>query len=499
MRGLMFPYFETLPLADIPVISACELRDEILECVDENWRVLAFFGLPLATGQICLCLILTLDGNLLASRTEPLREFPSAAAQCPQVQLFEREIYEQWGIVPLSHPWLKPVRLTPDAPGAPSYNFYKVQGTQIHEVAVGPVHAGIIEPGHFRFQCYGENVLNLEIALGYQHRGLEQKILSLPPGLQDKRLRLIECLAGDASIAHATAQCVLLERLLTGRLPEIDEQSQRIRRIGLELERLACHCGDLGAIAGDTGYLPTSSWNGRIRGDFLNLTAAICGNRFGRGYLRPGGVNWNIEPDLCQNLLDQLKAAGADAIGSCEVMFASGSVRDRLLETGALTQKTAMALGLVGVAARACGIPRDARFITPLAELPLYDTAIRLAAPGDVMARALVRFQELKDSLTLAQNDLEWLLANAGPLERKPLPQPQLPPDQLAISQVESWRGEVCHLGITDADGAFSVCKFYDPSFHNWPGLALAMRNDQISDFPLCNKSFNLSYCGHDL
>lgn len=501
MRGIMYPYYQTLPLADIPVLTPCELHSEILECIDENWRVLGFFGLPLNADEICLCLILTQDGNLLVSRTEALTEFPSASPECPQIQLFEREIYEQWGIKPLGHNWLKPVRQSPDATSSSPYDFYKVQGAQVHEVAVGPVHAGIIEPGHFRFQCYGENVLNLEIALGYQHRGLEQKIRSLPCNLagNEVRLRLVECIAGDASIAHATAQCVLLERLLGPQLPPVSEQDQRVRRIGLELERLACHVGDLGAIAGDTGYLPTSAWNGRIRGDFLNLTAAICGNRFGREYLKPGGVNPDMPPDLCLSVLERLKAAGADAIGSCEVMFVSGSVRDRLQETGIVYPKAAMALGLVGVAARASGIPRDARFITPLSDLPLYDSALRTTTSGDVMARATIRFLETKDSLNLVNNDLEWLHNNATEQRPEPTAPVRFPADMLVVSQVESWRGEVCHIGVTDQTGAFSVCKFYDPSFHNWPGLALAMRNGQISDFPLCNKSFNLSYCGHDL
>lgn len=496
MLAPIFPYWQAVPLAEIPEVDIETLRSEIFECVDENWRILGFFGLPLADG-IGLCAVLTQDGNLAALRTGKVESFRSMAREVPQIQLFEREIYENWGIEPHDHPWLKPVHRSPDAPDAPPYDFYKTQGTEIHEVAVGPVHAGVIEPGHFRFQCYGENVLNLEIALGYQHRGVEKKILSLPchSSGNQLRLRLIECIAGDASIAHATAQCVLLERLMN---LTPDEAAQRMRRIGLELERLACHCGDLGAIAGDTGFLPTSSWNGRIRGDFLNLTASICGNRFGREYIRLDGVEGNIPPELCDEMLARLEASGEDAISSCRVMFSSGSVRDRLVETGTVEASDAVALGLVGVAAKACGLPRDARFTAPLSPLPLYGTSLRTAQGGDVMARSLVRFEELKDSLILVKNDLLWLKEN--PQEMLPeAPAITLAPDTLAVALVESWRGEICHIGVTGKTGEFLVCKLYDPSFHNWPGLELAMRNGQISNFPLCNKSFNLSYCGRDL
>ncbi len=439
------------------------------------------------------------DGQFCAFRSESVAEFDSIARLCPQAQLFEREIYENSGIMPRHHPWLKSVRIIPDAPGKSrnaDYGFYRVQGGQAHEVGVGPIHAGIIEPGHFRFQCYGENVLNLEIALGYQHRGVERMLLELPATstANHLRLRLVECVAGDESVANATAQCVLWERMFG--LGALDEHTQRMRRIGLELERLACHCGDLGAIAGDTGYLPTSSWNGRIRGDFLNMTAAICGNRFGREFVHPGGVDNDLDQEQCGMLLEKLASCGRDALASSEAMFESASVRDRMEGTGIIDTALALELGLVGVAARASGVECDARFNFPLSSLPMYGASLRKAAGGDVMARAMVRFLEMKDSLELVRNDLEWLAAN--PRNGTRGQQMKLPGGRLGVALVESWRGEVCHVGLTGADGEFLACKIVDPSFHNWIGLSLAMRNGQISDFPLCNKSFNLSYCGHD-
>lgn len=516
-----FEYRQAVALDALPVLDAAGLRGHILDAVSSGWRVLALFALPepdraaTATGECGgparrpgagLCCVLAHDAErrLAAARTAPLAAFPSLAEACPQVQLFEREICEEWGILPEGHPWLKPVRRSPDAPGGAAREFYRVDGGEVHEVAVGPVHAGIIEPGHFRFQCYGENVLHLEIALGYQHRGLERLLRARAGGDPRAALRLAECAAGDSSVAHATALCVLRERLLG---LELDPRTQRLRRVGLELERLANHCGDLGAIAGDTGFLPTSSWNGRIRGDFLNLTAALCGNRFGRGLLLPGGVAWGLSPEECADILARLTAAGRDAAGSAEVMFGAASVGQRMRGTGALSAETARALGLVGVAARACGLERDARFHAPLSELPLAGAdAPRTGRSGDVFARALVRRAEMADSLALVADDLGWLAEHPesvaereAALARTMAASGPLPGRRLAVAQVEGWRGEICHVGVTGPDGEFLALKLVDPSFRNWAGLALAMRGGQISDFPLCNKSFDLSYCGHDL
>ncbi|MBD5647317.1 MAG: hydrogenase [Desulfovibrio sp.] len=503
-----FDYRKAVALDEVPVLSAEALGESILAAVREGWRVLAYFALPEAGGDGAagLCCVLAHDAEqrLAAARTAPLTDFPSLAAACPQVELFEREIYEERGILPEGHPWLKPVRRSPDAPGGAARDFYRVDGSEVHEVAVGPVHAGIIEPGHFRFQCYGEIILHLEIALGYQHRALMEL---LRPGASARpvaALRLAECAAGDSSVAHATALCVLRERLLG--LGELSERSQRLRRVGLELERLANHCGDLGAIAGDTGFLPTSSWNGRIRGDFLNLTATLCGNRFGRGLLAYGGTAWGLSPEDCEDMAGRLAATGRDAAGSAKIMFASASVGQRMAGTGQVTEALAREIGLVGVAARACGLARDARFHAPLSPLPQVASAPRTERSGDVFARAQVRRAEMEDSLELVAADLDWLGKHPEDAAEREQARDMahaalapLPPRCLAVAQVEGWRGEICHVGVTGPAGDFLALRVVDPSFHNWTGMALAMRGGQISDFPLCNKSFNLSYCGYDL
>ncbi|MBO4299981.1 MAG: NADH-quinone oxidoreductase subunit C [Desulfovibrio sp.] len=514
--SLRFHYTTAVAFSALPVVDGDTLGACVRQLLDDGWRLLALFGLPQSDKKraVSLCCVLAHDASseLAALRTEPLHNFISLTPSCPQAHLFERELFEQWGITPEGHPWLKPVRCIPDAAEAqaresaqehaavqtipPPFRFYRVQGEEVHEVAVGPVHAGVIEPGHFRFQCYGENVLHLEVALGYQHRGIEAMLRNGP---RARCLPVLECTAGDTSVGHATAHCVLLERL-TGIV--VPERSQLLRRIGLELERLANHTGDLGAIGGDTGFLPTSAWNGRIRGDFLNLTAALCGNRFGRGLLTPGGAAYDLSSEECADITSRLRAAGRDARGAVDVMLHAPSVLERCTGVGALDAKTARDLGLVGVAARACGLERDARRSAPLSCLPSEAWAPRCQQAGDVLARALVRSHELDDSLRMVEEDLATLATMPDKAILAPdasKAKANLPPNMLVVAQVEGWRGEICHVAITNDTGQFLAYKVIDPSFHNWPGLAVALRGNQISDFPLCNKSFNLSYCGHDL
>src|SRR5690348_6794036 len=193
--------------------------------------------------------------------------------------------------MPQGHPWLKPVRKSNgNAPA--NGEFFRVNGSEVHEVAVGPIHAGVIEPGHFRFQCYGETVIHLEISLGYQHRGVERALVGGP---NQRSIHYAETIAGDTTIGHATAYCQAVEALASITVPA---RALAIRAFGLELERLANHVGDLGALASDIGFLPTASFCGRLRGDYLNLTAELCGSRFGRGLVRPGGTRFDVTPTI---------------------------------------------------------------------------------------------------------------------------------------------------------------------------------------------------------
>jgi Ni,Fe-hydrogenase III large subunit len=367
-------------------------------------------------------------------------------------------------------------------------DFFRVAGGEVHEVAVGPVHAGIIEPGHFRFQCAGEEVLHLEIALGYQHRGIEE---SLVGGPHRSTLARMETVAGDTTVAHATAYAAALEALAGIEAPL---RAQWLRALALELERLANHAGDLGALAGDVAFLPAAAACGRVRGDFLNLTALLAGNRFGRGLIRPGGCIADCEPERAGRLRERLDRALADIHQAAGWLWDAASVRARFEGTGCLPAGQAADIGLVGPAARACGLVRDVRFDHPAGWFRLAQVPVSVWPDGDVFARARVRWLEIQRSGEFLREQL-----HAGPEGGTLEPLPPLAPDRFAVALVEGWRGEVCHAVLTGPDGRFRRYKITDPSFHNWTGLALALRNQAISDFPLCNKSFNLSYCGFDL
>ena len=495
---------DVLPRAELPRLELGAFREAIIGARSRGRRVSALFGVPEAAGLALYAVLADDDAGLLECASAALTEdaFPSMTPECHEVHLFERELAEQWGVVPTGHPWLKPVRFHPSyrpghdawdrtreaAPVVGVTDFFRVEGEEIHEVAVGPVHAGVIEPGHFRFQCHGEHVYHLEISLGYQHRGLERKLVGGP---EKRTIHYMETLAGDTSVGHATAYCQLLEAL-GGR--RATPRAYALRGIALELERLANHTGDLGALAGDVGFLPTASYCGRLRGDFLNMTALLCGSRFGRGLVRPGGVAFDVDDARTAELGRRLEAAARDVRNAAQLLWGAPTVMARFEDTGHVTAELAAKLGLVGPAARASGLRRDVRKTHPTGIFQLVHIPLSVAESGDVFARAYVRWLEIERSIDYVRSQLRELPAGAARREC-----PALAPECLAVSLVEGWRGEICHVALTDELGRFAAYKVIDPSFHNWTGLAMALRDQQISDFPLCNKSFNLSYCGHDL
>jgi len=490
----------SVPLGSVPLEHLEAFRETVLRAVGDGWRLISYFGMPEGSLDTRLMAILAHDatGALGATSTVVGDEFASLTPDCASAHLFEREIAEQCGIVPRGHPWLKPLRRHPPdhlAPGREplvvdreGYPFFRVKGEEVHEVAVGPVHAGVIEPGHFRFQTHGEEVLFLEIMLGYQHRGVERL---LETESADRAVLVAESIAGDTVVGHGAAHCGAIEALARSRKTP---RAQAIRGIALELERLANHIGDLGAIAGDVAFQPAASYLGRMRGECLNLLMTISGNRFGRGLLRPGGVAFDLPPAMVSEARGRLEGLQAELEPAARLMLENSSVLARLEGIGGVPREKCLELGFVGVVARACDVPRDVRHDHPYGIYRFSHIPVATAWAGDVLARALVRWVEARRSLEFLLEQLSALPAGAPRVVCG-----ALQPDELVVAMEEGWRGEIVHVALTDDRGELRRYKVTDPSFHNWSAVALAVPGNQISDFPLCNKSFNLSYAGHDL
>jgi Ni,Fe-hydrogenase III large subunit len=496
---VVFPHLkngQAIDVAQVPLLDMDALREKIIAMTQAGWRLSAFFGARFPDG-VRLYAILSDDsqGILMPMSANAPGQYRSITPECPQAHMFEREIWEQYQIRPLGHPWLKPVRFprakdekSGTAPRIGITDYFVMQGEEVHEVGVGPVHAGVIEPGHFRFECHGENVYHLEISLGYQYRGVEKQLIGGP---HKRTLFHMETVAGDTSIAHSTAYCHILEALAN---TQTTERAHAIRAIALELERLANHTGDLGALAGDVAFLSTASACGALRGDYLNLSALICGSRLGRSLNKVAGVRFDIDKERGAEIKKRLHKAFVGTKRTAELLFDTPSVLSRFEHTGTLEPQAAIDIGLVGPAARACGLKRDIRTTHPFGIFARYPIQMANWQTNDVMARGMMRWLEIQNSVAFIRDMVDNLPAGdicvtAGPLA----------PDKLVVAMTEGWRGEVCHVAITDAHGKFAHYKISDPSFHNWFGLALCLRGQAIFDFPLCNKSFNLSYCGFDL
>lgn len=459
-------------------------------------------------GKQLLTVLLMPKNNTVTCFETPLAsmEYHSITPLIPQAHWFERTTWDMFGLLPDGHPRMKRTHLhEPYSFTVPPlatvekdyqsvhhiYQFLNVEGEGVYELPVGPIHAGIIEPGHFRFSCYGEVIVNLEIRLGYLHRGIEKRLVEVP---WRKGRFVAEAAASDMAIANSLAHSIAIESLFEIELPR---RALLLRTAAMEVERLAMHLSDLGGLAGDIGFLAVSASMARLRGLALRMGELIAGNRFMRGYICPGGTTRQLADPCLQELTITVKELGRQIKPVIEFLLENQVAVDRMQDVGKVSPKLASDFGLVGVSARACGLDYDCRKSWPYATFPEDDFLTTTEASGDVLGRARVRIGELQTSLKLLSETLHEIESQPGP-GLVALPE-KLPPNSTSIGIVESHRGELIHLVLTNHIGQIRRYCIKDPSVNNWTGLAIAVRNNLIADFPLCNKSFSLSYSGHDL
>lgn len=485
----------TLPVAAIARTNLSGFRQSCVDRLAAGDRILTLFGrIDGADDVVVTAVMLAADGHLSLLQADAKRgeRYDALTSSYPAVHMFERELWEQTGVTPEGHPWLKPVRHEGSRQQCMAdYPFFQVRGAQVHEVGVGPIHASVIEPGHFRFMCLGEQVHHLEIQLGYQHRGVEQLLLKRDPLVLAST---VESIAGDSSIAYAWGYCAAMEAL-SGMV--VEPGQQRIRGVALELERVAMHLGALTGMATDIAFLQGGATYGRLRTAVINASMRICGSRFGRGWLRPGGVRFGLNAALRQDLLNTLAAFARDIAQVNQLMLGSRSVQARLQGVGILSATAVREIGMVGFAARASGAAIDTRVSLPGCLYEAHPVSLMTEESGDCWARMRLRMKEIDESVRWLT---QLLNQNDGDLCAAPYrAATALSPDMLCVTVREGFRGEVIQVIETDSDGRLRHYKVQDPSLQNWFGLALAVRDNEISDFPICNKSFDLSYCGNDL
>jgi Ni,Fe-hydrogenase III large subunit/NADH:ubiquinone oxidoreductase subunit C len=456
-----------------------------------------YFGYKYENKIKLICCIADDDSHQIfvsSAAVESKLELSSFTAQNHNFEKFEREIHENFGIGYKDHPWLKSMRYAYNradkSKRIENYPFYKVESEELHEVGVGPIHAGIIEPGHFRFICNGEQIMHLEMQLGYQHRGIEQLFLQKKKILE--RTTLAENITGDTVVGHTTAFANLWESLC-GFTP--DYSLNYIRTLALELERIAVHTGDLAAMCADIAYQLGNSVYGRLRTPIINFLQEWGGNRLAKGLIRAGKCNFPFSPELANRLIEVLNEYEPDFDEISEEFFTLPSALSRMERTGIVSYDEILEIGTVGMAARMNGLTRDIRYshahnlYNNISHIPI------IKHHGDVSSRAKIRKEEIKQSIGYIRELIAKVPEFSKPETISLVPKR----NAFVISLVEGWRGEICHCAITNEIGDLIIYKIKDPSHHNWMALAQAVRNNDISDFPICNKSFNLSYSGHDL
>jgi Ni,Fe-hydrogenase III large subunit len=488
-------------------IAADDWRGLAADIAAAGGRLLALWGdwdphgrHAVSAVALMLPAVLRINLALRADSTD----YPGIADIFPAANRLQRAVFDTTGLRASdsdTRPWLRhaawhadafPLRdgtmPPPIATPVDDYAFVRVEGDGVHEIPVGPVHAGIIEPGHFRFSVVGEKVLRLEERLGYVHKGIERRFTELP--ILEAH-RLAARVSGDSAVAYAWAYCQALEAM-TGQ--SIPARAAWLRALALEIERIANHLGDLGALGNDAGFAFGLSQFLRLKELWLRAVNDALGQRYLLDFIVPGGTRCD------------LSAAGAARLAACaaaltdevpalrEIYEEHPGLRDRFSATGRLAPELARRLGVVGLAGRASGQSLDLRLDLPHPPYDQLEPRRCVQQEGDVLARVILRFDELAESLRLVRGIVGALPAGSH-LERSAMP----PEDSSAVGLIEGWRGPVVVGLDAGPEGSIRRCHPQDPSWHNWPALEHAIIGNIVPDFPLINKSLNLSYSGHDL
>lgn len=430
--------------------------------------------------------------------------FPSLSAEIPAVNWQEREIQDWFGIQLQGHPNPRRVALHDNWPAVhpmrkdfpidmvlPPFEgerhvYRPALGEGVFQIPVGPVHAGIIEPGHFSFAVAGEPILYLQLRMFYTHKGTEKLFENLPV---QKAVFLAESISGDSSFSHGTAFCQAVECAASIEVPPL---AKRMRCVLLELERIYNHVADIGAIAMDVGFVVANSHASRLREGLLAINEQMTGNRLLRGMVCIGGVRrkwWPWQMTLLKRDIHKFEAEFRRLV---DLIHSSDSTRDRLEQTGVLHPDKAQDLGIVGVAGRASGVDIDVRRDHPYAAYAHFAIKVPVYQAGDVWHRMQVRIDEVGESIRIISSALDEHRGEICATNR------EIPAGRCALSAIEGWRGEIIHWIRTGPNETLERCKIKDPSLNNWPALVEAVQGNIIADFPVINKSFNLSYSGTD-
>jgi Ni,Fe-hydrogenase III large subunit/Ni,Fe-hydrogenase III component G len=496
-----------IPAADRRTIASTELNDAAGSLLGAGFR-LALAAAHEDEDRLRAVYLFTAPGpdrrvelHVPLDRRRPT--VPSLAGLSFPAGRFEREMHDLYGIVPEDHPlprrlvrhfhWPRGWHPMLAAAGKPPafggtdgpYPFRTVEGPGVYEIPVGPVHAGMIGPGHFRFSVVGETILNLKARLWFTHRGIEKLFAGRTPG---DAAGLAARVSGDTTVGHTLAFCLAVEDALGLTVPE---PPQRLRAMLLELERLYNHVADIGALCNDVGHGILNAHASRIRERLLRVNDAVTGHRLLRGAIYPGGTIVRALPDPAE-----LAEIGADIAEVVTLALDHSVVRDRFTGTAVLTAPQAAGLGTLGYVARASGLDTDARHDHPLPGNRFPRIAYRPAG-GDVLARFTVRAEEVQPAVAFITEAVRLLRGYLGTAPGPRSPDPGGPRSGVGIA--EGWRGTIVHRVELAGDGTLTRVKIADPSFFNWPALPVALVDTIVPDFPLANKSFNLSYPGNDL